>query len=285
MISISRINENYLKAGKPKHYSLEGLNVLTFDEFGNQIRKIDSMEERDFELLVLKELIKTGEVLKPKFNTLETADLPNDLKDLHIVDKVTKYKEVLYRSIVSKDELRPSIAGVYHSNGYAYATDAFVLVKSKNQYDETNEGSIINRVGFKVDAKYPNADGVIPNVEGLTPKKVNTLNALRVATSLVNLYKNFESGRYYATEISIGDKTYCFNTEFLIKLLNAALVDGHEYLDWYLVEGYGGRLVLKSGDEFTGLIMEIKAPNAHDFFSVYNTLHNKSINLKKDVVC
>ena len=70
------------------------------------------------------------------------------------------------------NELKPSLSGIYHKNGYIYATDAHILVKYKSDYPKQYEGKIIGKDGKVVKTKegvavtkYVNAESVIPDVK------------------------------------------------------------------------------------------------------------------------
>ena len=75
-----------------------------------------------------------------------------------------------YYKFVSKDELRPVLTGVYHDNGFKVATDAFILVAVKDEYDESElAGKVLRKDGtiLKTDGvytKYPNWRVVIPDL-------------------------------------------------------------------------------------------------------------------------
>lgn len=69
-----------------------------------------------------------------------------------------------YRFVEKKKdklELRPHFGGVYHKNGYIYATDAFVLIKKKADYPKSIEGKVIGKKGDVIGTHYPNADALI----------------------------------------------------------------------------------------------------------------------------
>lgn len=71
-----------------------------------------------------------------------------------------------YYKFVSKDELRPVLTGVYHDNGFKVASDAFILVAIKDDYDVCElEGKVLKKDGtILTDVKYPNWRAVIPDL-------------------------------------------------------------------------------------------------------------------------
>lgn len=82
-----------------------------------------------------------------------------------------------YYKFVSKDELRPILTGVYHDSGFKVATDAFILVAIKDEYDESElEGKVLKKDGtiLKTDGvytKYPNWRVVIPDLTASAREK------------------------------------------------------------------------------------------------------------------
>ncbi len=77
----------------------------------------------------------------------------------------TSTKFDIYK-MASKDETRPAMCGVFHSQGYKVASDACVLVAVKDSYDEALEGRILDRTGKPIEYKYPRWSEVFPKEEG-----------------------------------------------------------------------------------------------------------------------
>ena len=65
-------------------------------------------------------------------------------------------------AFTTEDPTRPVLAGVYHDGGYAVATNMYVLIAEKAAYDPSKEGSIVDRKGNVIDAKFPGWRAVIP---------------------------------------------------------------------------------------------------------------------------
>lgn len=81
-----------------------------------------------------------------------------------------------YYKFVSKDEVRPVLTGVYHDNGFKVATDAFILVAIKDEYDDELECKVLKKDGtlLTTDAvytKYPNWRAVIPDLTASAREK------------------------------------------------------------------------------------------------------------------
>ena len=82
---------------------------------------------------------------------------------LTIEESETKIGKFDIYSFVSKDKLRPAMQGIYHKDGYKFATNAHLLIKVKSNYDEKLEKHLLFKDG-KTDSeiRVPNYDCVIP---------------------------------------------------------------------------------------------------------------------------
>ena len=76
---------------------------------------------------------------------------------------VGKKKKVnLFKYTASKIISYPALRGVHYANGYAYASDAYILFKEKADYPKEWEGTTRDKDGNLVDGEYPDAEKVIP---------------------------------------------------------------------------------------------------------------------------
>ena len=62
----------------------------------------------------------------------------------------------LYDFVMDKKNYYDALTGVYHSNGYAFASDSHVVIKMKKEYPYEHEGKIIAKNGDVIDGKFPN---------------------------------------------------------------------------------------------------------------------------------
>lgn len=71
-----------------------------------------------------------------------------------------------YFKYVSKEEVKQVLTGVYHDNGFKVATDSFILIAFKDEYDMGElEGKVLKKDGtILTDVKYPNWRIVIPDL-------------------------------------------------------------------------------------------------------------------------
>lgn len=69
-----------------------------------------------------------------------------------------------YYKYVSKELTRPIMTGVSHDNGFKVASDAYILIAFKDDYDVCElEGKVIGKDGAFIEGKYPNWRNVIPD--------------------------------------------------------------------------------------------------------------------------
>ena len=81
--------------------------------------------------------------------------------------------------MTAKDETRPVMCGVYHSQGYKVASDSNVLVAVRDAYDEALEGHILDRTGKDIIGKYPKWESVFPREDG-EDRRAHTLDTAAV---------------------------------------------------------------------------------------------------------
>lgn len=67
----------------------------------------------------------------------------------------------LYKFTAGKDDIRPVLCGVYHSEGWKVATNGRILIACKQDYAEEKEGQIIAKDGTVIEGRYPNWRSVI----------------------------------------------------------------------------------------------------------------------------
>ena len=93
---------------------------------------------------------------------------------------VGKKKKVnLFKYTASKIISHPVLSGVHYANGYAYASDGYILFKEKADYPKEWEGTTRDKDGNLVDGEYPDADGALKRfakatqeVKSLPPKEI-----------------------------------------------------------------------------------------------------------------
>lgn len=77
-----------------------------------------------------------------------------------------------------KNEVRPVLSGVYHDGGYVVATDGFVLLARKEDYDKSLEGKVTDQNGNMVAIGYPKWHKLVYPANGYsTGVEINGLHA------------------------------------------------------------------------------------------------------------
>lgn len=168
-------------------------------------------------------------------------------------DNSEKSKAESLKDIVSDDEIRPQMWGVYHDkkNGFLVATDAHKLVRIKED-NITKEGIFVPKTGQKIDAKFPDYNVVIP-----------TDNQIKINVSLKELRPKLEgmerANKFFVTDptilanIQVGETEYLFSPKLLNDIFKVLEQHGRDNVTIEL--GKPNRaLVINSGD-ITALAM------------------------------
>lgn len=124
-----------------------------------------------------KETLNKIEELRNYFNYLSALDfetqkvIQSKLDEIIICEmneqKIGKFNLYDFCDKSKKEKaLRPALTGVYHKNGYKYATDAFILCKLKQDYKTELEDNIVLKDGSILSKdeyiRLPDYDSVIP---------------------------------------------------------------------------------------------------------------------------
>jgi hypothetical protein len=117
-----------------------------------------------------KETLEKIKELRSYLNTLDSdkaKEIQSKLDEIVLCEmneqKIGKFN--LY-DFCAKDNSRPALTGVYHENGYKYASDAYILCKMKQDYAPELEGNVVLRDGSILSKdryiSVPRYDAVIP---------------------------------------------------------------------------------------------------------------------------
>ena len=94
---------------------------------------------------------------------------------------VGKKKKVnLFKYTASQKDAGEVIKGVHYANGYAYASDGYILFKEKADYPKEWEGTTRDKDGNLIDGKYPNAEKAIHRLIHIPDKEVESLPSKEV---------------------------------------------------------------------------------------------------------
>ena len=94
---------------------------------------------------------------------------------------VGKKKKVnRFKYTASKIISYPALRGVHYANGYAYASNGYILFKEKADYPKEWEGTTRDKDGNLIDGKYPDAEKAIHRLVHIPDKEVESLPSKEV---------------------------------------------------------------------------------------------------------
>ena len=135
---------------------------------------------------------------------------------------VGKKKKVnLFKYTASKIISYPALRGVHYANGYAYASDAYILFKEKADYPKEWEGTTRDKDGNLVDGEYPDAEKVIPRLVHIPDKEVESLPSKEVLDFAIAASKKLKG-----EAIPVAIDGLFFNAVNLKKFLEAVASKG-----------------------------------------------------------
>ena len=86
-----------------------------------------------------------------------------------------KQKVNPFKYTASQKDAGEVIKGVHYANGYAYASDGYILFKEKADYPKEWEGTTRDKDGNLIDGKYPDAEKAIHRLVHIPDKEVESL--------------------------------------------------------------------------------------------------------------
>lgn len=244
--------------GSVKRIGLEKLIDEQVEEKGIEPNK------EFYKLLV--EAVAEGNIKLPENQKLFVQDTKFEIPNQEV--SIPKSKGVLqdFKEIVSTDDLRPAMTGVYVSeDGFLVGTDAHILVKYQSNELSQYKGKIIDLkkyIGTKgkaidfIDAKYPNFDGVIPQNNENKFKGLSTYAFYNFAKSTL-VVKKITDSSLFIIEFDIKGQKYGINPILFSDLLEFALAKGLTSFDFEIDESKSRALVLRFEGKSLGLIMPI----------------------------
>ena len=94
---------------------------------------------------------------------------------------VGKKKKVnLFKYTASQKDAGEVMRGVHYANGYAYASDGYILFKEKADYPKEWEGTTRDKDGNLIDGKYPDTEKAIHRLVHIPDKEVESLPSKEV---------------------------------------------------------------------------------------------------------
>ena len=135
---------------------------------------------------------------------------------------VGKKKKVnLFKYTASEKNSNSALRGVHYANGYAYASDGYILFKEKADYPKEWEGTTRDKDGNLIDGKYPDTEKAIPRLVHIPDKEVESLPSKEVLDFAIAASKKLKG-----EAIPVAIDGLFFNAVNLKKFLEAVASKG-----------------------------------------------------------
>lgn len=135
---------------------------------------------------------------------------------------VGKKKKVnLFKYTVSKKISISVLRGVHYANGYAYASDGYILFKEKADYPKEWEGTTRDKDGNLIDGKYPDTEKAIHRLVHIPDNEVESLPSKEVLDFAIAASKKLKG-----EAISVAIDGIFFNAVNLKKFFEAVASKG-----------------------------------------------------------
>ena len=135
---------------------------------------------------------------------------------------VGKKKKVnLFKYTASQKDAGEVMKGVHYANGYAYASDGYILFKEKADYPKEWEGTTRDKDGNLIDGIYPDTEKAIHRLVHILDKEVESLPSKEVLDFAIAASKKLKG-----EAIPVAIDGIFFNAVNLKKLLEAVASKG-----------------------------------------------------------
>ena len=155
------------------------------------------------------------------------------------------------------DAIRPSMACVFHDNGYKVASDSHILIAIKEDYPEEMEGRLMRKDGTLMDegTRFPKWRDVIPNPElsEMVPVKID-FTKVREFEADFKAKKKASDRKNFDAYIRVRENC-AFRLDYLVKMVKAM---EHIGTDTLMVNADGWRAALAVGGESKAILMPIR---------------------------
>jgi hypothetical protein len=256
--------------------------ILSGKVFYEVVKDNDLTDEQSSELA--KDLAESTFFPKKQFSKKDKIendfdyDIEIDVKPIDKPIKQGKSKTESISQIVSKDELRPNMGGIFRDaeNKKLVATDGMKMVVIDDSTISKTE-IIDPKTNKIIDAKYPQYDVVIPK-DNPIKRKVNVKEWLSQLNGLVETKKFFD--KPIAGRIKIGDLDFAFNSELMRDVFNVMAEQGVQEVELQLSQP-NRALVIESNKGIMGLIMPFAVDK--EYRGGLKTLHQSEPSERKTI--
>ena len=126
-----------------------------------------------------------------------------------------------FKYTASQKDTGEVMKGVHYANGYAYASDGYILFKEKADYPKEWEGTTRDKDGNLIDGKYPDAEKAIHRLVHIPDKEVESLPSKEVLDFAIAASKKLKG-----EAIPVAIDGIFFNAVNLKKFLEAVASKG-----------------------------------------------------------
>lgn len=219
-------------------------------------------------------LVKYVNTIDKCGGTLDTNVVKDHIRRIFkLEDNSVKGTFSLYDFVMDKKNVYKhyynALTGVYHSNGYVFASDSHVIIKMKKEYPSEFEGKIIAKNGDVIDMNFPNCDNQIRK-DGIDKMRIIDLNDSLLA-KIEDAWKNA-----HAWAKMKGIKRKCYEGSFIVRLRGhwCSLVNLRKIVaamkEMGLVSLYSDDRMIwaynKETDEFVGMMKMIPHEYEEDIY-------------------
>lgn len=236
----------------------------------DEAKNITQIDDENAFVCLLGEVYQEAQEKFPQNQKLDYVGSPMPLSVSPTNPNKPKSKGILedFKSIVSKDELRPSTKGVYVDKPYMVATNNHMLVKDyvdENEFTEKFNKKIIDLPAYlkskgdvirEINEKYPIYDNVIPTSNFLHTVTVDLYSLYNLALSTSFYLKLFDNSNAKLL-MKIKDENFAINPILLADLSEYFLKKGVSKTI-FKFSGRSKTLIFECGASL-GLIMPIIA--------------------------
>lgn len=214
--------------------------------------------------------MKNSEMILAAIKNLAEREDATTADNLFVLDQLRRFmtsnapdpargKFDLYKYLNPKDELRPVMCGVYHSEGFRVATDAHILVAlAAQEYPQDYEGKVIDSKAAECEGRFPDWRRVVP------PKEKQPLRWKIDRPAIVDAVKvakqRKKEDKYAKTFVKVCGVG--FNPDYLLKLADFAAFTASDTLTLSDPEHVG---VVYAADGSIGLLTPVRLQEGGDY--------------------
>ena len=184
-------------------------------KFNTHLRKLEKKQKKQSVFDKAKE-IADKEEKKRKAEDEDDSVLGQATRAVGKKKKVNRFKYT-----VSEKNSNSALRGVHYANGYAYASDGYILFKEKADYPKEWEGTTRDKDGNLIDGKYPDTEKAIHRLVHIPDKEVESLPSKEVLDFAIAASKKLKG-----EAIPVAIDGLFFNAVNLKKFLEAVASKG-----------------------------------------------------------